>query len=289
MELELKAYAKINLGLDVLRKRKDGYHDVKMVMQTVDLYDVLKISELNEDEIELESSLQILPVNEDNIVYRACKLIKDEYDIKKGVKIYIDKHIPIAAGLAGGSADAAAALIGLNRMFDLNIPKEQLMEYGVSLGADVPFCIMRGTALSEGIGEKLTRLSPLPDCYILIAKPAVNVSTRKVYQSLRLDEISYHPNIDKLVKSLDKQDLKEITVSQGNLLETVTIPMHEEIMDLKVLIRRCGAVNPIMSGSGPTVFGIFEDEDMANEAARIVKDENFANQVFVVKPVNVND
>lgn len=289
MELELKAYAKINLGLDVLRKRKDGYHDVKMVMQTVDLYDVLKISEFDEDEIELESSLQILPVNEDNIVYRACKLIKDEYDIKKGVKIYIDKHIPIAAGLAGGSADAAAALIGLNRMFDLNIPKEQLMEYGVSLGADVPFCIMRGTALSEGIGEKLTRLSPLPDCYILIAKPAVNVSTRKVYQSLRLDEISYHPNIDKLVKSLDKQDLKEITVSQGNLLETVTIPMHEEIMDLKVLIRRCGAVNPIMSGSGPTVFGIFEDEDMANEAARIVKDENFANQVFVVKPVNVND
>ncbi len=289
MELQLKAYAKINLGLDVLKKREDGYHEVRMVMQTIGLYDVLKLTDIDEDDVEIESSQKIVPLKEDNIVYKACMLIKEEYGIEKGVKIYIEKNIPVAAGMAGGSTDAAAALIGMNKLFNLGISTGKLMEHGAKLGADVPYCIMQGTALAEGIGEKLTRLSPMPKCYILIAKPPVGVSTKMVYNNLNVEGISYHPDIDKLIEALSAGDLKGITDTMGNVLETVTIPKYPVIQEIKVVMRKAGAVNPIMSGSGPTVFGLFEDEETAMAAAKKIKDEKFANSVFVVEPVNVSE
>ncbi len=289
MELEINAYAKINLALDVLKKREDGYHDVRMVMQTIGLYDVLKMTDIDEDLVEIKSNRKIVSVDADNIVYKACMLIKKEYGINRGVKIYIEKNIPIAAGMAGGSTDAAAALIGMNKLFNLGISKEKLMEYGARLGADVPYCIMQGTALAEGIGEKLTRLSPLPKCYILIAKPPISISTKKVYQKLNLNEIAHHPDIDKMIEALNDGDLKGVADTMENVLELVTAKSNDTIWELKVLMRQAGALNQMMTGSGPTVFGIFEDEEKAKAAAEKINDEKFANNVFVVEPVNVSE
>ncbi len=289
MELEINAYAKINLALDVLKKREDGYHDVRMVMQTIGLYDVLKMTDIDEDLVEIKSNRKIVSVDADNIAYKACMLIKEEYGINRGVKIYIEKNIPIAAGMAGGSTDAAAALIGMNKLFNLGISKEKLMEYGARLGADVPYCIMQGTALAEGIGEKLTRLSPLPKCYILIAKPPISISTKKVYQKLNLNEISHHPDIDKMIEALNDGDLKGVADTMENVLELVTAKSNDAIWELKVLMRQAGALNQMMTGSGPTVFGIFEDEEKAKAAAEKIIDKKFANSVFVVEPVNVSE
>ncbi len=282
--LQLKAYAKINLGLDVVRKREDGYHEVRMIMQSIKLFDKLTMHLIDEDEIRIKTNLGFLPVNEENLVYKAVKLLKDTYDINKGVEIDLFKCIPVAAGMAGGSTDCAAALVGAAKLFDLHLSKEELMKLGVKLGADVPYCILRGTALSEGIGEVLTSLPSIPDCYILVAKPSISVSTKFVYENLKVNELKHHPDIDGMVKAIEKGDLHGITDRMENVLETVTIPAYPIIEDIKNCMKENGAVNALMSGSGPTVFGIFKDEESAEKVKELIRVKDLAQQVYVVTP-----
>lgn len=284
--LQLKAYAKINLGLDVVRKREDGYHEVRMIMQTIKLFDKLTFRLLQEDEIRIKTNLGFLPVNEDNLVYKAVKLIKDKYNIDKGLEIDLFKCIPVAAGMAGGSTDCAAALIGASKMFGLHLSKQELMELGVKLGADVPYCVLRGTALSEGIGEILTPLPPMPDCHILIAKPPISVSTKFVYENLKANELESHPDIDGMVEAIKEGSLQGITDRMENVLETVTIPANPVIEDIKKCMKDNGAINSLMSGSGPTVFGIYDSEEKAEQTREIIRQQNLAQQVYVVRPFN---
>jgi 4-diphosphocytidyl-2-C-methyl-D-erythritol kinase len=285
-EISLKALAKINLGLDVVRRREDGYHEVRMVMQTIHLYDRLDISKSDKSGIELTTNLSFLPVNENNLICRAGKLLMDEFQIKEGVKVVLDKRIPVAAGMAGGSTDAAAMLYGMNKLFKLGLGKRELMERGVQIGADVPYCIMRGTALAEGIGEKLTELPPMVKCPVLIAKPSISVSTKFVYQNLKLDGQTVHPDIDRLVKDIGDKDLRAITRDMGNVLETVTIPNYPVIAQIKEQMMRSGAVGAMMSGSGPTVFGLFDDMGTAKRALRKMKASGLARQVYVTTIYN---
>ena len=279
-EISLKALAKINLGLDVLGKREDGYHEVRMVMQTIHLYDRVEIKKTRSPYIHVETNLYYLPVNEDNLVYRAAKLMKDEFQIKEGVRIVLQKFIPVAAGLAGGSSDAAAVLVGMNRIFNLGLKQNKLMELGLKIGADVPFCIMRGTALAEGIGEKLTALPPMPKCPVLIAKPAISVSTKAVYEGLKLYDGMEHPDIDGVMEGIQQKDLKGVASHMGNILETVTIPMYPVIEDIKKLMLENGALNAMMSGSGPTVFGLFPNEKEIRRAYEALKQSGLAKNVY---------
>lgn len=287
MKLELQAYGKINLGLDVLRKREDGYHEVKMIMQTVKLHDTLYFESVEEDVIILSTNADGLPVNEDNLIYRACQMLKTEYKITDGIRIFLDKQLPVAAGMAGGSADAAAALIGMNRIFDIGLSKDKLMEYGVKLGADVPYCILQGTALSEGIGEKLTALSPMPECVLLLAKPPIDVSTKMVYENLHANELSRHPDIDGMIEALSHQDLQGITKRMENVLETVTVTRYPVISEIKNCMTDMGAMQSLMSGSGPTVFGIFTEKETAEKAAEEIRNRKLANEIFVTQPYNI--
>ncbi|MSS63273.1 4-(cytidine 5'-diphospho)-2-C-methyl-D-erythritol kinase [Velocimicrobium porci] len=279
--ISLNAYAKINLGLDVVRKREDNYHEVRMVMQTIRLYDKVIIEPIEKNEICIETNLSFLPTNENNLVYKAAELIKEKHNIKTGLSITLEKHIPVAAGLAGGSSDCAATLVGLNRLFKLNLSKQTLMEYGVTLGADVPYCIMRGTALSEGIGEILTPLPPVPDCYILIAKPSIHVSTKFVYENLKLNQLKKHPDIDGMVLAIHEKNLHKIAERMENVLETVTIPEYPVIGTLKDIMLNCNAINALMSGSGPTVFGLFEKKEDADRAYQQCREADPSNMVFL--------
>ena len=284
--IQMKALAKVNLGLDVIRRREDGYHEVKMIMQTVRLYDRI-ILEKTQKGISMETNLSFLPVNEQNIAYRAAKMLMDEFHIQSGLHIKIDKHIPVAAGMAGGSTDGAAVLYGVNKIFELGLTKRQLMERGVKLGADVPYCIMRGTVLSEGIGEILTPVSSLPDCHILIAKPPVSVSTKHVYENLKLDKIEKHPDIDGMVEALRIEDLHGVTQRMENVLETVTIPEHPEIQQIKEMMIKEGALNALMSGSGPTVFGIFDDREKGMRARDLLRKSSLVRHTYLVRPFNI--
>ena len=284
--ISLKALAKINLGLDVVRRREDGYHEVRMVMQTIHLYDRLEMEKTATPGIELSTNLSYLPVNENNLVYRAGKLLMDEFGIAEGIKVYLNKRIPVAAGMAGGSTDAAAMLYGMNELFELGLSREQLMERGVKIGADVPYCLMRGTALAEGIGEKLTPLAPMIKCPVLIAKPAISVSTKFVYQNLKLDADTKHPDIDRLIKDIRAQDLGAIAGDMGNVLESVTIPNYPVIAQIKEQMMDSGAINAMMSGSGPTVFGLFEEEETAQAAYQKMKESGLAKQVYLTTIYN---
>ncbi len=280
-EIKLKAMAKINLGLDVVRKREDGYHEVRMIMQTIRMYDQIMLTEQKEPGIKVKTNVSFLPVNEDNLVYKAAKLLMDEFQVTSGVEIDLRKFIPTAAGMGGGSSDAAAVLVGVNRMFKLGLSKQQLMERSVAIGADVPFCVLRGTALAEGIGEVLTPLPPLPKCFVLIAKPPINVSTKFVYTNLRANELTWHPDIDGQIQALWDGDLEEVCRKMGNVLENVTIPAYPIISTIKEKMLQCGAVNAMMSGSGPTVFGIFSEREQAEKAAELLREEEKIRQVFV--------
>lgn len=284
--LKLKALAKINLGLDVLGKRENGYHDVRMVMQTIYLYDNVTIQKTEQPGIELETNLFYLPADENNIAYKAAKLLMEEFQIKSGVKITLDKHIPVAAGMAGGSSNAAAVLVGMNRLFHLGLTEQELMERGVKLGADVPYCVMRGTALAEGIGEVLSPLPPLPKCYILIAKPTISVSTKMVYEKLDSHEIEEHPDIDGILAGLETEDLKKVADSMGNVLERVTIEQYPIIEEIKETMKEQGALNAMMSGSGPTVFGIFDDRALGKQAQREIRNKGLTKQVYLVNVHN---
>lgn len=285
--IQIKALGKVNLGLDVVRKREDGYHEVRMIMQTVQLFDKVTIEKRKQNNITMKTNLPFLPVNENNIGWKAARMLMDEFNIESGLHIDIEKHIPVAAGMAGGSTDGAAVLYGVNRLFGLGLTNRQLMERSVKLGADVPFCLMRGTVLSEGIGELLTPTAPLPNCHILIAKPPISVSTKYVYEHLKLDEITRHPDIDGMLEALKAGSLQGVAERMENVLETVTIPKHPEIEKIKQVMMDEGALNAMMSGSGPTVFGIFDDKDKGMHARDILRAGTLARQVYLVKPFNI--
>ena len=281
-EYRIKAYAKINLGLDVVRRLENGYHEVKMVMQTVGIYDVLDF-ERTDGGIVITTDSGELPTDENNLIYKAAKLMMETYPISGGVKIHLEKQIPIAAGMAGGSTDAAATLKGMNRLFDLGCTLKDLMELGVKIGADVPYCVMGGTALAEGIGEKLTPLAPAPDCYVLVAKPDINVSTKYVYEHLDAQEIVKHPDIDGMVEAIAEESLQGILDRMENVLETVTVSAYPIIQTIKDRMKELGAINSLMSGSGPTVFGIFVEKDMARRAYDKLEEEQLAKQIFLTE------
>lgn len=288
---KLRAYGKINLGLDVLRKREDGYHEVRMIMQTVGLYDQIDLFFRQEPGIEIETNLSYLPVNENNLVYKAANLLMEEFQVKNGVFIRLRKLIPVAAGMAGGSSDAAAVLVGVNKMFHLGLSTEELMERGVKIGADVPYCIMRGTALSEGIGEKLTALPPMPQCQVLLAKPAVSVSTKYVYENLHANSLrpEQHPDIDGMIEAIAAGDLSGVSAKLGNVLELVTAKKYPVIEEIKGVMRRYGAAGAMMSGSGPTVFGLFDNPKAASDAyeeLRYGKSRELAKQVYLTNIFN---
>lgn len=284
--LRLKAYGKINLALDVLRKREDGYHDVRMVMQTVGIYDQVELQVKSAPGITVETNLSYLPVNENNLVYQAASLLMQEFSVGKGLHIKLRKFLPVAAGMAGGSSDAAAVLFGVNKMFQLGLSKEALMKRGVKIGADVPYCILRGTALSEGIGEKLTPLPPMPQCQLVIAKPGISVSTRYVYENLHANQLKpdQHPDIDGMIEAIRSQDLRLVAEKLGNVLELVTAEKYPVIQQIKEVMRNNGGLNALMSGSGPTVFGIFADPEGAQKAyedLRYGQSSKLAKQVYL--------
>ena len=289
--LSLKAYGKINLGLDVLRRREDGYHDVRMIMQTVGIFDRVDLIWKEEPGIQVETNLYYLPTNENNLVYKAAKLLMDECQVQEGLLIRLRKFIPVAAGMAGGSSDAAAVLFGVNKMFRLGLTTEELMERGVKIGADVPYCILRGTALSEGIGEVLTSLSPVPQCQVLVAKPGINVSTKFVYENLHANDLrpEQHPDIDGMIRAIKAQDLQGIADKLGNVLETVTVKEYPVIQEIKDKMLEFGAIGSLMSGSGPTVFGLFTNPKAAQQAyeeLRYGESSGLAKQVYLTNFYN---
>lgn len=284
--MRLRALAKINLGLDVLRRREDGYHELRMIMQTINMYDQLDMEISEERGIHITSNLPFIPTNENNLVYKAAKLLMDEFQVEQGLKVDLQKFIPVAAGMAGGSSDAAAAMIGVNRLFGLGLSVKELMKRGVKVGADVPYCLLRGTALAEGIGEKLRPLPPCPDCYVLIGKPGINVSTKFVYENLRANELKEHPPIDRMLEALQWHNLYKTADYMGNVLETVTIPKYPVIEEIKNHMKEHGALNAMMSGSGPTVFGLFDDKETAERACEELRASRLAKTVFLTTVFN---
>lgn len=280
-QVVIKAMAKVNLGLDVLRRLENGYHEVKMVMQTVNLYDELTVKKEEGNGIAITSNTGELPLNEDNLIYKAARLIFEKAGKSYGVSIHLDKNIPIAAGMAGGSTDAAATLLALNKLFDFGMSKDALAEIGVKIGADVPYCIYGGTCLSEGIGEVLTKLPDTPDCYLVIAKPGIGVSTKYVYENLHIETVTEHPDMDGMVEAIRTGSLQGVIETMGNVLETVTIKRYPEIAKMKQCLLDNGAENALMSGSGPTVFGIFIEKETAEKALEELNKTGLVKQGFV--------
>lgn len=286
-KLKYKARAKVNLGLDVCGRLPNGYHKVKMIMQTIDLYDELEFNKRKDPDIILSvDSKDPLGDIGNNLIFRAAKLMKEYYSIKEGIEIHLKKHIPVAAGMAGGSTDAAATMLAMNELFELGQTREQLMEQALCLGADIPFCIQGGTALAEGIGEKLTELPAPPKASILVAKPPIMVSTKEVYQSLKADELSSHPDIDGMIEALKQGSLQEITDRMDNVLETVTVEQFPVIAQIKDFMKEHGAMNALMSGSGPTVFGIYKEEQEALAAEKALREMGLAKQIKVTQFYN---
>lgn len=280
-QIKLKAYGKVNLCLDILGTREDGYHEVRMVMQTVGIYDRLTMERQAQAAISLETNLPYLPVGEQNLVYRAIDLLRQEFGIHEGVAVKLQKFIPVSAGMAGGSADAAAALVGMNRMFHLRLGRRELMERGVKLGADVPYCILRGTALAEGIGERLTMLPPPPSCHVLLVKPKVNVSTKQAYEAYDACRDIRHPDVDGMLRALRKKDLRALAAKMGNVLEKVTAAEYPVIGEIEQEMRDCGALEAMMTGSGPTVFGLFRRRADAERARERLRSDPRIRQIYL--------
>lgn len=269
-ELNIKSYAKINLTLDVLRRRADGYHEVKMIMQTVGLHDEVRVSK-RESGIELYTDLSYIPTDERNLAVRAAQLFFEKTGIAGGAHIVLKKNIPVAAGLAGGSGNAAAVLRALNRLYHAELTADELAAIGVNIGADVPYCIVGGTMLAEGIGEKLTALPPMPHCFAVLVKPELSVSTKKVYEALDLKQVREHPDTNGVIGALEMGNAKEIAIRMYNVLQQVTEQMHPEITEIRSRLLGYGATGAIMSGSGPTVFGVFEQKEAAERAYRAMR------------------
>ncbi len=280
-KLKLEAHGKINLGLDVVRKLENGYHEVRMIMQAVELADFVTLRRLQDNKIIIKSEDARIPCDERNLAYKAAKFLKERFVLDGGVEIELEKHIPVAAGMAGGSADCAAVLKGMNELFGLGLTKQQLQKEGVKLGADVPYCIMGGTALSEGIGEILTRLKMPPACILLLAKPDINVSTKYVYENLELESIKRHPDIDGMIRDIESGNLEALCGKMENVLERVTGKKYPIIGEIEDVMKRKGALQAIMSGSGPTVFGIFRRQEEASAAAEDIRAKKLAQEVFL--------
>ncbi|MBW7477384.1 4-(cytidine 5'-diphospho)-2-C-methyl-D-erythritol kinase [Paenibacillus oenotherae] len=281
MKVYEKAPAKINLSLDVLRKREDGFHEVEMIMTMVDLADRLEMEELPRDTIIISSQAGYIPLDEKNLAFQAAKLIKDRYDVRKGVYIHLDKKIPVAAGLAGGSSDAAATLRGLNRLWGLGISEDELCTLGAELGSDVPFCVTGGTAIARGRGEKLERINNPPQCWVILAKPPINVSTADVYGKLRASELKQHPSTAAMLSAISSGSFPGIISNLGNVLETVTLQYYPEVLQLKQIMQRLGADGVLMSGSGPTVFGLVSKEAKVSRIYNGLR--GFCKEVYVVR------
>lgn len=280
-ELILKAHGKINLGLDVVQRLENGYHQVRMVMQSVELADTVTMRRLPEDRIVLKTDKPGLPCDERNLACKAAKLMREKFSLRGGVEIFLEKRIPVAAGMAGGSADCAAVLKGMNGLFGLGLSLRELQDEGVKLGADVPYCLMGGCALSEGIGEVLTAFPKPPACTLLLAKPDIDVSTKYVYENLRLDELSRHPDIDGILQSIESGDLEGLCGKLENVLESVTGKAYPVIGAIEEAMKAEGALAAVMSGSGPTVFGIFREKEAAERAMERVTGKNLAEEVFL--------
>ncbi len=275
-----KAPAKINLSLDVLHKRPDGFHEVKMIMTTIDLADRVELVELPEDTIQIISHNRFVPDDQRNLAYQAALLLKTRYGVKKGVSIAITKVIPVAAGLAGGSSDAAAALRGLNRLWKLGLSLDELAELGAEIGSDVSFCVYGGTALATGRGEKIQHIDTPPHCWVVLAKPTIGVSTADVYRNLKLDSVK-HPDVDGMIEGIKEQDFDKICSLLGNVLEDVTLNMYPEVANIKDQMKRFGADAVLMSGSGPTVFGLVRYESRLHRVYNGLR--GFCDQVFAVR------
>ena len=280
-ELVFKAYGKINLGLDVVRRLENGYHEVRMIMQSVKLADIVTIKRISEDKIVVRTDQENLPCDERNLAYKAAKLMKEKYSVQDGVEIFLEKHIPMAAGMAGGSADCAAVLKGLNELFGLGLTLEDMQKTGVKLGADVPYCLMGGCALSEGIGEVLTALKAPPACTVLLAKPDIDVSTKYVYEHLKLDTLERHPDIDGMMQDIEEGNLEKLCGKLENVLESVTGKEYPVIGEIEKIMKDAGAPAAVMSGSGPTVFGIFKGTKAAETAMAGIRERNLAKEVFL--------
>jgi 4-diphosphocytidyl-2-C-methyl-D-erythritol kinase len=279
-KVSIKAPAKINLSLDALRKREDGFHEVAMVMTTVDLADRIELTLLEADEIKIESSGGFVPLDERNLAFQAALLLKKTFNISKGVYIHISKHIPVAAGLAGGSSDAAATLKGLNELWGLGLSLDEMAELGAKIGSDVSFCVYGGTALATGRGEKIHHISSPPPCWVLLAKPPIGVSTGEVYRNLKLQGIK-HPDVEGMVKAIEEKDYDKICSLLGNVLESVTLKMYPEVKHIKEQMMRLGADAVLMSGSGPTVFGLFQHESRLQRVYNGLR--GFCHEVYAVR------
>lgn len=276
-----KAYAKVNLGLDVIRRREDGYHEVRMIMQTVDICDVLTFTRQERPGIVVTTDKEELPGDESNLIYKAARLVTETCSVREGIKIELQKRIPMAAGMAGGSTDAAAVFHGMNEVFGLGMDEDEMCALGVKIGADIPYCVKGGTALAEGIGEILTKLPDAPACVVLVAKPDIDVSTKYVYENLHAESLEYHPDIDGMRAAIEEGDLRGMAERMGNVLETVTVNAYPVIREIKEVMKKRGAWNALMSGSGPTVFGIFGEEEKARKAYNEIAQANLAGQLFL--------
>ena len=285
--INLKARAKINITLDVTGVRDDGYHELKMIMQTVELYDGVYIKKIEKPIIKLKSNLEWLPKDERNLAYRAAALIREKYGIKEGVYIELRKAIPVAAGLAGGSSDCASVLYGMNKLFDLGISRKILAEIGLTLGSDVPYCLMRGTALAEGRGEILTRLPSCPKAWVVLAKPPMGLSTAAVYKAIDRAKEIYHPNTEAVIEAIKDNDLHRMARNLSNVLETVSMEMCPMVGEIKRRFMETGAIGSLMSGSGPTVYGLFESRKIAQSSAETIKEEFGLRDVALTKIYNV--
>lgn len=281
--MRIKAYAKVNISLDIVGKREsDGYHLLKMIMQGIDLYDVIDIDKQREG-ITITCNKNYVPVDERNLAYKAAALFKEIYDIKDGVKINIIKNIPVSAGLAGGSTDGAAVLKVMNKLFNINASNEELMKIGLSLGADIPYCIQGGTALCEGIGEVITPLDSFKDKIIVLVKPSFGVSTKEVYKNFDINKVRKHPETEKLIEAMKSNDLKFVAENMKNLLENVTLRKHKVLIRIKEEMNSCGAMGAMMSGSGPTVFAFFDDMFKAQMCFERMKDKYY--DVFITRTI----
>ncbi|MBE6065532.1 4-(cytidine 5'-diphospho)-2-C-methyl-D-erythritol kinase [Clostridium cochlearium] len=280
--MKIKAYAKINLSLDVVGVREDGYHLLEMVMQTIDLYDTVHLN-IKNNGIKINSNNLNIPLDNRNLAYKAAKIFKDTFNIKEGADIYIEKNIPIEAGLAGGSSDAAAVLRGLRDIFLPNLSNEELAKIGVKIGADVPYCIYGGTALCEGIGEKITQLNSFKDQYLVLVKPDFGISTKDVYNSIDKKQIINHPNTKEIVRAVNENNLKMLCDNMINVLEIVTLDEIDDLKSIKEALLKYGAMGVQMTGSGPTIFGFFSCEDAAKECYEKIKTRY--SEVYINKTI----
>lgn len=284
-QMEIKAYAKINIGLDVTRRLENGYHEVDMIMQTISLHDTLVFEAQPEPGIVVLTNREDLPVDKDNLIYQAADLLMKEFHIQKGMKITLDKQIPIAAGMAGGSSDAAAVFRAMNAMFELDLSISDLQQRAVALGADIPYCLAGGAMRAQGIGEILTAAPKMPNCFILTAKPTVGVSTKWVYENLHANELERHPNIDGMLLAMEQKNLPLLAENMENVLETVTVKKFPIIRQIEKMMRQAGALCAMMSGSGPTVFGLFEEQEKAQKAYALVKESALAPELYLTVPI----